>query len=631
MLSISKSPRSSKSSKSPSSKSSCSKSPHSKSPHSKSPHSKSPKRSLKHEDDYLSLKDKKKITSKNTMKKILFYKEKKNALKHKYKFGKNHPLDNNKVRDYLKLFEDIEQRKSAEFLLYNTIHISWNQFQKDLIKHNKKLINNLVKNDIYFYIFLSESVKKSMSYFAVFIFLKLKLNKLKNFLGFTSVGNKDIQSPHILYIDDLSYSGSQFESIIKDLNIVYGSFNFTHQSSFEQFNLPINIILQDLNLYKDKILKNLSKLSLENYNGYIIINYLSIKKISSRNEHLLMDYREIKNIKIYNNIIFSDIYVIYNKNNTKFLTILENLADLGKFFKVHPDIEFNIINFNEGRKLGLLIDCNIYLDKNEIINKNLLQIYYGIPYITNISKNLLEKTNNNKIIKLITDYKPPDLLPSIESLIRLLMKLDKIKEPKKRIEKINEPLKININKKYECSIFKSKIPNIYQFIFFISNQLNVLNKEAFPFISIEDFQLALQGDKITISDIIENFLSDNSIVKNCSIVWFDHKLAAPVSTISPILGCGIAVIYDPNDNKFTLHANGSLLKNCPLKEEISVKQKIKFLNFINKFYSIPINNYNKNPNYANQSFSVQHPKYDPQTDEDACIYCPRPFYKLFNE
>jgi hypothetical protein len=105
--------------------------------------------------------------------------------------------------------------------------------------------------------------------------------------------------------------------------------------------------------------------------------------------------------------------------------------------------------------------------------------------------------------------------------------------------------------------------------------------------------------------LYEEFFPYNIEWKNTTAIYFDHKLASPVSTVSVILGCGIV----PTDISKSGEAEtaGNLLNNCSkqyiINDEIS-QFKVRLFQDMES--------------------------YDPDTDESACIDCPKPVYKYDN-
>jgi hypothetical protein len=85
---------------------------------------------------------------------------------------------------------------------------------------------------------------------------------------------------------------------------------------------------------------------------------------------------------------------------------------------------------------------------------------------------------------------------------------------------------------------------------------------------------------------------------NMTSIYFDHKLASPVSTVSVILGCGIVPqklsISDKNESI------GNLLNNC--SKEYVINEEI--LRFKSKLY---------------KDYKDTEEEYDSAVDESSCL------------
>jgi hypothetical protein len=94
--------------------------------------------------------------------------------------------------------------------------------------------------------------------------------------------------------------------------------------------------------------------------------------------------------------------------------------------------------------------------------------------------------------------------------------------------------------------------------------------------------------------------------QNIVPIYFDHKLASPLSTISSVLGCGIVPKTLSKENKISII--GNLLNNCLDYKDLDSNLKKIVVNFTGSLY-------------------IKNQKYEPSSDEPACIYCPKPIYK----
>jgi len=106
------------------------------------------------------------------------------------------------------------------------------------------------------------------------------------------------------------------------------------------------------------------------------------------------------------------------------------------------------------------------------------------------------------------------------------------------------------------------------------------------------------------NELLENYLLYGGIglsTNDIYPIYFDHKLASPVSTLSVILGCGFVVDIDDDGYVESVKIAGSLLKNCPIGNLTEMKK-------FSKLYKLQ--------------------NYDPNLHEDICIECPKTIYKL---
>ena len=137
--------------------------------------------------------------------------------------------------------------------------------------------------------------------------------------------------------------------------------------------------------------------------------------------------------------------------------------------------------------------------------------------------------------------------------------------------------------------FKQSYPN-FNLVF--NNYCNVtfdnLNTDAF----------GLLGEYTT-------YGGQNFSYKDLFPIYFDHKLASPISTLSVIIGCGI--VLEKNVVKDVV---GTLLKNCNNADE--------YLEDISKFTKL----YDIDEEGENKMI------YDPEIHEHICIGCPIAVYKL---
>ena len=102
---------------------------------------------------------------------------------------------------------------------------------------------------------------------------------------------------------------------------------------------------------------------------------------------------------------------------------------------------------------------------------------------------------------------------------------------------------------------------------------------------------------------------------NPSMIYFDHKLASPLSTISILLGCGI---YEEELFGGNIKVNGNILKNCK-NSVLKCKDMEQMVEDLFK---------NRKTKYGEVEYlSI----YKPEIHESQCTFCPKPVYKLSND
>jgi len=172
------------------------------------------------------------------------------------------------------------------------------------------------------------------------------------------------------------------------------------------------------------------------------------------------------------------------------------------------------------------------------------------------------------------------------------------------IEKSQRP---GINIHWEGYEIISTIGDVYE----TKAKLSSFGKQRFLIFLILHFNYFYH---IPLHLLTEEYLDPDRNIFKLALLWFDHKMADPVSTISVILGCGLVVPYRFRNGALEFlgeaHMLGSLLKNCG---DCSQSILEKRYNFLKKFYSS-----------QQQSYSVYTP-----LDRYACGNCPFPFYKKF--
>jgi hypothetical protein len=280
------------------------------------------------------------------IKKILNYRG-----KPKYNLVKSHPLDFEKVSEWLSTYSDPDIQKCAEYLIGNSIHISWKTFYDELISINKHIIQTFQEP---FQILSSVNPKKSVAYFSTLVYHDLQLNKNKKCLGLDDT----IISNNILYIDDMSFSGSQLEQALKFLIELQNENIFLNDTKNNSNDIPIFIQKYPL------IIRDIFEEENTGYIFYIehrsLAKYIQIFYHDNKNQFHSLDIYDFVSLK---EIIIKNPYIKWLDTKLK---------------RIEPYLRHPKIN---------------YLSRDNLISINPIQFYLGIPFMSKLAVRRFEEWN----------------------------------------------------------------------------------------------------------------------------------------------------------------------------------------------------------------------------------------------
>lgn len=235
---------------------------------------------------------------------------------------------------------------------------------------------------------------------------------------------------------------------------------------------------------------------------------------------------------------------------------------------------------------------------------------YTIVYFSSRSVKIfyLVKKQNDKIEKY--DYK----VETFEDIpLKLIYDITDIQDTYNFVipEKYNKNI---VNAKIPDEDIRAKIINIFICIPYISKTSYiklVKFQQSYPNLNLvfNNYYDAtfdnLNSDSFSLLENYTVYGGFNFSYKDLFPIYFDHKLASPISTLSVIIGCGIVV-----ENNVVKDVVGTLLKNCNNADE--------YLEDISKFTKL----YEVDEEGENKMI------YEPEIHEHICIGCPITVYKL---
>jgi len=124
---------------------------------------------------------------------------------------KDHRLDHHRVYSWLSSFDDPEVRKCASYIIGNAVHISWCAFQNELMGMNRRVIDGIRGE---FHLYRSPARKSSITFFSSYVYDNMGLINNEKCKGVTT----DLfLTNHIVYVDDMSFSGSQITQVLRTI------------------------------------------------------------------------------------------------------------------------------------------------------------------------------------------------------------------------------------------------------------------------------------------------------------------------------------------------------------------------------------------------------------------------------
>jgi hypothetical protein len=235
---------------------------------------------------------------------------------------------------------------------------------------------------------------------------------------------------------------------------------------------------------------------------------------------------------------------------------------------------------------------------------------YTIAYLSlkNIKVFYLIKKTNDKIEKI--EYK----VENFEDIpLKIIYDISDISDTYTFVipEKFNKSI---VNMKIPDIDIRDKIINVFICIPYISKiSYNKLTKfkESYPNFNLvfnNYYNVSFDNLNTDAFALLEDYTAYGGIefsYKDLFPIYFDHKLASPISTLSVIIGCGIVV-----EKNVVKNVVGTLLKNCNNADE--------YLEDISTFTKL----YDRDEEGENKII------YDPEIHEHICIGCPITVYKL---
>ena len=437
----------------------------------------------------------------------------------------DHSIDDLKASQWISEFQESEQEAAKE-LLNLMVHISWKDFKHNLLQCAKETMEicKSVKKDYWFVSSgSSNGSAKSDTFFTSIAYENVFLKE-----NFNPVYSGDIPEDKNLvavYVDDMSYSGSQLVGLCKNIiEFGYGRkleikevIVDNSESSWIWDNMLLPTPLFDIKNEKSNIKQTFTIHNAKDYNilnngDYKIIRYTHT--LISRGKELspvtlFLFYYKVKNVVSF----FS-----YPETITGYINLLKSFASFIK-------------------------NCT---EESPLTTSK----FSGLP----LSENFIQDLERNVDIILCLPYISSDAHSKIK----------------------------NLEKSYSVKIHFPKSCIV------ISNPIKELDDET---------------DLSKLVTLYTEWGGMTTTSHNIIPYYFDHKLASPVSTLSTILGCGIVL------SEKKISAVGSLLKNCNVSEsEMNIVNIFKLKFFENKDN-----------------------KYDPDSDESVCTYCPYPVYKYSQE
>lgn len=308
------------------------------------------------------------ILDASLLQRILYYNN-----KPKHTYVRDHSIDETKKEQFLQQYTNLKVREMADYLLKRSIHIPWKLFHKRLIKICKEVIYRQ-KTDYYIYIPPLNSLSHSMTYFGVYIAQILELAKRPYFKGFM-INEEDLNLNYdLLYIDDLSYSGSQ---LIQSLNVFFNSHlkkNIQKRNEqTDEYNIPIcsSQNIQFISKHYDKLKGNEVKTA------------VSLKLYNSENENLLKCLQEHQGFICHYTYRLNpnpcDILIFHRENNQIVFSEIKDYLELCSYLDKYPYIIW-LHTLDLFRVPQHTYSC-YYVSKEQMKKCPIKHIHLAIPYL----------------------------------------------------------------------------------------------------------------------------------------------------------------------------------------------------------------------------------------------------------
>jgi hypothetical protein len=467
---------------------------------------------------------------------------------------KDYSLDPDKVKRWLDSYEP-QERKFANYLIKNARHISWTEFRQSLLRVNTEMVHKIKGSR--FYLYTPTDTKNSLFYFASLVYENVIFpnpNTRKKCITVNEITLGKIIPASTSEIDILYCDDMSYSGSQLSGNII--QISEYHSPQFYPFLQKRLHNATDIPIYcESKIMERFFLVYGEaKHSNYNPKLTLKNFNLATMKDALLL-YQNGGSAK-YPHYQWIVLRRESSKNEKLKLHVVESWYSLKEFLEKNRSLQFITLENNPTLKKAIVkyITPVIYTMKP-------INIYLGIPYFTSSSLDTLAKTKRPGINIIFGGYE------KIATINDLYVNLPLSKSGKQR------------------------------FMYFLLTHFNYY----FP---------------TPIQDISDDYIDSDSNPKHISLVWFDHKMADPVSTISVILGCGLVVPY--TFRKGNLEIKGkpimldSLLKNCQEPSQAIMKKRQEFLQ---KYYSS-----------TSGTKDAKYSSYTPQ-DRYACGSCPPPFYK----
>ncbi len=208
------------------------------------------------------------------------------------KFPLNHSLNEKQIEKYINAC-DIETREILRKIFKNTIHISFENFIRNLNKNIKNLINYIQKKEIIFFYINEEEKDKSNNW--LYKYIENYINYYYPEKHILTISNLSLipNNAYIIFVDDCIYSGIQMSGNITNLK------NIKTDNKINAYLLCSYISSYGLNkinklVEKLKLLRNINFHINSNVNDIPLINdYLTKEEIEILNKYTGIDMSNI--------------------------------------------------------------------------------------------------------------------------------------------------------------------------------------------------------------------------------------------------------------------------------------------------------------------------------------------------